>query len=145
MAGEAGRRGQDQSLAPVVRAHDSDRGPAVRRASGRAAEKRLRHMAKSFRKLSEAIDADPERRARVDEYKRAIYDILELAKVREARRVTQTQLAATLEVTQANVSRIEHEDDVYLSTLSGYVQALGGKLEVQAVFPDQTISIVGKR
>jgi len=102
-------------------------------------------MAKSFRKLSEAIDADPERRGRVDEYKRAIYDILELAKLREGRRVTQTQLAATLEVTQANVSRIEHEDDIYLSTLSGYVQALGGKLEVRAVFPDQTIRIVGKR
>jgi len=102
-------------------------------------------MAKSFRKLSEAIDADPERRGRVDEYKRAIYDILEQAKVREARRVTQTQLAGTLEVTQANISRIEHEDDIYLSTLSGYVQALGGELEISAIFPDQTIRIVGKR
>src|SRR5579862_3081896 len=98
-------------------------------------------MAKSFRNLSAAIDADPERRARVDEYKRAIYDALELAKVRENRKVTQREMAAALDVTQANISRIEHQDDIYLSTLSGYVQALGGKLEVRAVFPDQTISI----
>ena len=102
-------------------------------------------MAKSFRKLSAAIDANPERRARVDEYKRAIYDALELAKVRENRKVTQKEMAEALDVTQANISRIEHQDDIYLSTLSGYVQALGGKLEVHAVFPDQTISITAGR
>lgn len=98
-------------------------------------------MAKNFRKLSAAIDADPERRARVNEYKRAIYDALELAKVRENRKVTQKEMAVALDVTQANISRIEHQDDIYLSTLSGYVQALGGKLEVRAVFPDQTIHL----
>jgi len=98
-------------------------------------------MAKSFRHLSAAIDADPERRARVDEYKRAIYDALELARVRENRNVTQKEMAAALDVTQANISRIEHQEDIYLSTLSGYVQALGGKLELRAVFPDQTITI----
>ena len=101
-------------------------------------------MAKSFRNLSAAIDADPERRARVDEYKRAIYDALELAKVRENRKVTQKELAEALDVTQANISRIEHQDDIYLSTLSGYVQALGGKLEVRAVFPDQIIGVAVK-
>ncbi len=54
-------------------------------------------------------------------------------------------MAETLDVTQANVSRIEHQDDIYLSTLRGHVQALGGRLEVHAVFPDQTISIMAKR
>jgi predicted transcriptional regulator len=102
-------------------------------------------MAKSFRNLSAAIDADPERRARVDEYKRAIYDALELARVREGRKVTQKEMAEALDVTQANITRIEHQDDIYLSTLSGYVQALGGKLEVRAVFPDQTVNIASKR
>ncbi|CCF82780.1 hypothetical protein NITHO_1560008 [Nitrolancea hollandica Lb] len=37
---------------------------------------------------------------------------------------------------QANVSRTEHHDDLYLSMLSSYVAALGGHLEVTAVFPD---------
>ena len=101
-------------------------------------------MNKSFRKLRAAIDADPERRVRVDEYKRAIYDALELAKLREARQVTQAKVAEALDVTQSNISRIEHQDDIYLSTLSGYVTALGGKLEILAVFPDQTIQITGR-
>ncbi|MDE3074515.1 MAG: XRE family transcriptional regulator [Chloroflexota bacterium] len=102
-------------------------------------------MAKSFRKLSAAIEADPERRARVDEYKRAIYDALELAKVRGNRKITQKEMAEALDVTQANISRIEHQNDIYLSTLSSYVQALGGKLEVRAVFPDQTICLAPRR
>lgn len=101
-------------------------------------------MAKNFRKLSAAIDADPERRARVDEHKHAIYDALALAKVRESRKVTQKEMAEVMEVTQANISRIEHQADIYISTLSGYVTALGGKLEIRAVFPDQTIGIPAK-
>lgn len=46
-----------------------------------------------------------------------------------------------VEVTQANLSRIEHQDDLYLSTLRGYVEALGGRLELRAVFPDQTVDL----
>ncbi|HEX5165267.1 MAG TPA: hypothetical protein VFV93_07725 [Thermomicrobiales bacterium] len=56
--------------------------------------------------------------------------------------MTHREVAETLEVSQANISRIEHEDDLYLSTLSGYVAALGGRLELRAVFPDQTVEIV---
>ncbi len=43
--------------------------------------------------------------------------------------------------TQANVSRIEREEDVYLSTLRKYVQALGGRLELCPGFPDETVSL----
>jgi hypothetical protein len=46
-----------------------------------------------------------------------------------------------LDVTQANVSRIERQDDLYLSTLGEYVAALGGHLELHAVFPDQVIAL----
>ncbi|MBI4261223.1 MAG: XRE family transcriptional regulator [Actinobacteria bacterium] len=46
-------------------------------------------------------------------------------------------LAGALGVSQANVSRVEREGDVYLSTLRNYVSALGGKLELRAVFPDE--------
>jgi transcriptional regulator with XRE-family HTH domain len=64
-----------------------------------------------------------------------------LAHVREQRGVPQHKVASALKVTQANVSRIEHEEDVYLSTLRGYVEALGGKLELRAVFPDGAIPL----
>jgi hypothetical protein len=30
---------------------------------------------------------------------------------------------------------------IYLSTLAGYIEALGGKLEIRAVFPDREIRI----
>jgi hypothetical protein len=39
------------------------------------------------------------------------------------------------------VSKIEHRTDIYLSTLAGYVEALGGKLEIRAVFPDREMQI----
>lgn len=52
------------------------------------------------------------------------------------RGTTQVALAAALGMSQGNVSRIEHQDDVFLSTLREHVAALGGTLEVAAVFPD---------
>ena len=99
-------------------------------------------MRKSFADLSAPIDADPRRRERVEQHKRAILDALALAELREARRVTQQQMAEVLDVSQANVSRIERQDNLYLSTLSSYVAALGGRLEVTAVFPEGSVQLV---
>lgn len=42
---------------------------------------------------------------------------------------------------QGEVSKIEHRTDIYLSTLAGYVEALGGKLEIRAVFPNREMRI----
>src|SRR5205823_7652825 len=94
------------------------------------------------RTLSAAIDADPKRRARVEEYKRAMRDALKLAAVREARGLTQQELAGALNTSQANVSRVEREPSPYLSTLESYVAALGGRVEITAVFPDARISLL---
>ena len=55
--------------------------------------------------------------------------------------MTQVQVAQTLGSSQANISKIERRDDLYLSTLSEYVEALGGRLELRAVFPDEVIMI----
>lgn len=96
-------------------------------------------MARKFRELSDPIRANPENRARIDEMRRAIEDSLKLAALREGRELTQRQVAAALGVSQANVSRIEHEDDLYLSTLRGYIEALGGRLELAAVFEDEVV------
>lgn len=96
---------------------------------------------KNFDILRRKVRANPERAHRVDEHKRAILDALALAEAREQRDVRQKDIAKILGVTQANVSRIEREEDVYLSTLRKYVEALGGRLEVNAVFPDKTVSL----
>jgi DNA-binding XRE family transcriptional regulator len=96
---------------------------------------------KNFDILRRKVRADPERAHRVAEHKRAILDALALAEAREQRNVTQKDIAEVLGVTQANVSRIEREDDVYLSTLRKYVEALGGRLELTAIFPDKTVNL----
>jgi DNA-binding XRE family transcriptional regulator len=96
---------------------------------------------KQFKNLRDQVVADPDRRLRVEQYKHAMDDALALAELREGRSLTQVEVAAALDVTQANVSRVEHQDDVYVSTLRGYVAALGGRLELRAIFPDQTVNI----
>ncbi len=99
--------------------------------------------AKPFDDLRRQIDADPVARAEVEEMKRAMRDVSALARLREAREKTQAALAGALGVSQSNVSRIERQDDLYLSTLREYVEALGGRLQLAAVFPDQTILLTG--
>lgn len=98
-------------------------------------------MAKRFTELKERLDKqaakEPEvrqlrERARLDALKEHVeYNLTELRRVQA---VTQVELAALLRTTQSNVSRIEHGDDVLLSTLRSYVEALGGQLEIAVVF-----------
>jgi DNA-binding Xre family transcriptional regulator len=80
---------------------------------------------------------DPGWDEQVAERRRAMEDALALADLRRSRHVTQVQLAEELGISQGNVSRLEGRSDVYLSTLRSYVQALGGHLEIAAVFDDE--------
>jgi len=95
-----------------------------------------------FAELAAPVMADPVRRERVAIIKRALEDALALAKLRAQQDKTQQEMAEILGLTQANISRIEHEEDLYLSTLRSYVAALGGELEVNAVFADGKVALV---
>lgn len=95
-----------------------------------------------FAELAAEAKADPVRRERIATYKRAMLDAIALADLRAQRGITQQDVAGKLGVTQANISRIEHEEDLYLSTLRSYVAALGGELEVNAVFADGKVALV---
>jgi len=95
-----------------------------------------------YSKLRAEIRANPKRRERVEQMSRALADAIKLAELRDSKKVSQKTLAAALSMSQANVSRIEHEEDVYLSTLRRYVEALGGKLEISATFGDEHIRIL---
>ena len=64
-----------------------------------------------------------------------------LRQLREARERSQEELARTLHVNQAAVSKLERRTDLYLSTLRNYIEAMGGKLEIIARFPDQAVRI----
>ncbi len=64
-----------------------------------------------------------------------------LYELRAARHLTQQQLAKSLDMTQAAVSQLEQRTDVYLSTLENFVEAVGGRLEMYAVFPDGKVKL----
>ena len=44
-------------------------------------------------------------------------------------------------MSQAAVSQLERRTDMYLSTLENFVEAMGGKLEMYAVFPDGKVEL----
>lgn len=83
----------------------------------------------------------PEGRKRVDDIKRAMRLEIALAELREMRGVTQASVAEELSTSRPNVGRIEKELDIRLSTLERYVEALGGKLEIHAVFDDEDVKL----
>jgi len=97
-----------------------------------------------FSELRDELRSDPQRAARVEEYRVAIENALALAQMRRSRGVTQKQLAEAMHVSQANISRIEHGEDAQLSTIQRYISALGGSLELRAVFPDRVEVLAGK-
>ncbi len=85
------------------------------------------------RKLEQVLDALPsERRAAVEQ--RAA-ELATLKDLRQAMQKTQVDLATSLHVGQDSISRLEKRSDMLLSTLRGYIETMGGKLELVARFP----------
>ena len=66
-----------------------------------------------------------------------IAEELSLSDLRRARERTQTSIAKSLGIGQEGVSRLEQRSDLLLSTLRGYVEAMGGELTLVAEFPDR--------
>jgi transcriptional regulator with XRE-family HTH domain len=64
-----------------------------------------------------------------------------LAAVRKKHKKSQAAVAKKLSVSQSNISQLERGGDPTLSTVAGYIDALGGKLEMVAVFDDETVPI----
>lgn len=67
----------------------------------------------------------------------ATLEEIRLYELRHAAAVSQVELAGRLDVTQGAVSKLEHSDDVRVSTLRQYLEALGARLELVAVFEDE--------
>jgi transcriptional regulator with XRE-family HTH domain len=86
---------------------------------------------------------DPARRrkieARVDEL---IAEEMSLRDLRQAHKFTQQKIARALHIGQDGVSRLEKRTDLLLSTLRGYVEAMGGRLSIVADFPDRPRVII---
>jgi transcriptional regulator with XRE-family HTH domain len=64
-----------------------------------------------------------------------------LKDLRTERGITQAHLASRLGIHQAALSRLEGRSDVSVSMLKSFVEALGGKLQIAAVFPNAAVSL----
>jgi predicted transcriptional regulator len=66
---------------------------------------------------------------------------MDLRALREAAGLTQEELAAKVDITQSQLSKLERREDHRISTLRRYVKALGGELEVVAVVAGKRIKL----
>ena len=74
--------------------------------------------------------------------------MIDLAAIRRATGLTQTELAHSLGVGQAQVSKIERQGDMLISTLAAYLTALGVHAQIVVEVGDQTVTYdftVGRR
>jgi DNA-binding transcriptional regulator YiaG len=83
----------------------------------------------------------PEARARSEAMAREMLANMALDQLRAARNLTQEHLAALLGIKQASVSKMERRTDMYVGTLSRFIEAMGGQLEIRACFPDGSVRI----
>lgn len=94
---------------------------------------------KNFKEIAHKGASRPGHEARVAaQREEALRELAEysLAQLRQFREVTQVELAHRLGIAQPGISRLEKQDDRRVSTVRDYVEALGGRLELVAVFGD---------
>ena len=96
-------------------------------------------MARKFAELRDKMS--PQSRARSDAKARKMLSELPLHELRRARGLSQQQLAELLKVQQPSIAKLERRTDMYISTLRSHIEAMGGKLEVVARFPEGTVRI----
>lgn len=96
-------------------------------------------MAKPFRNLRDKMSQE----AQEASAKKAQQLLAEmpLQELRHARHLSQEQLATVLHVRQAAISKMERRADMYVSTLRGFIKAMGGDLKIIAQFPDGDVNI----
>ena len=96
-------------------------------------------MATKWRDIRKTLS--PEAEQRIRESVEAAAEVMALRQLREARGLTQVNLAKVLNVNQGAVSRMEKRTDMYVSTLRSFIQAMGGQLQIKAVFPEGEVEI----
>jgi len=77
-----------------------------------------------------------EERAEIREQAQEKVAAIRLQQVRKSHHITQKELAAAMGLSQSALSELERRPNITLGTMQRYVEALGGHLEVKAVFKD---------
>lgn len=96
-------------------------------------------MAKPFKELRDKMT--PERLARVEARTQQRLAEMPLHELRLAVKLSRETLRQILELPQSSISKIEHQTEMYMSTLRRYVEAAGGDLEIRAIMPTGTVII----
>jgi transcriptional regulator with XRE-family HTH domain len=96
-------------------------------------------MAKNIKDLQAKMS--PESRVRSEAKAERLIQEMALDELRAARALTQKHLSTLLGVKQSAVSKLERRADMYVSTLRHFIEAMGGQLEIRAVFPEGDIRI----
>ena len=96
-------------------------------------------MAKSISILRASMK--PERRARNQQRTQTMIEEMALQELRQALNLTQAQVAEIMQMNQAAVSKMEHQSDMYISTLQKFVRAMGGHLKLVASFPEREVTL----
>jgi hypothetical protein len=96
-------------------------------------------MAKSFNTLKNKLS--DESKTRIQARVKTALEEMPLAELRRARKFTQQQIAQSLKIKQASVSKMESQTDMYISTIRRFIEAMGGELEIIAKFPEGSIIV----
>ena len=83
----------------------------------------------------------PDARARAEGGRARLGAEMDLAELRRAMRLSQEEIAAVLNISQGAVAKMEKRADMLVGTLRRFIEAMGGKLEIVARFPDRSVRI----
>lgn len=96
----------------------------------------------SVKSFEKKVLARPGAKVRVADLEHKILVAQGLVAARKKAKISQTQLADRLGVSQPRVAAIEKAEDVTVSLLARYVEALGGKVEISAIFDGERTTIL---
>ncbi len=94
-------------------------------------------MARKWSEVRKTLSPEAEERIR----RKVAATGMMLNQIREARALTQVNLAKALKINQGAISTMEKRTDMYVSTLRNYIEAMGGNLRITAEFPEGVVEI----
>jgi transcriptional regulator with XRE-family HTH domain len=96
-------------------------------------------MRKNFEELRAKMS--PEARAWSKKRAREMTEEMLLTEIRNLTGFTQEEIAKKLGIKQPSLSKLESQDDMYVSTLRRLIEALGGRLEIMVHLPTGDIRV----
>ena len=96
-------------------------------------------MSKPFKTLLEKMS--DERRNKIKIKTNLLKNEMALGELRRALELTQEELANSLKMNQAAISKFERQSDIYISTLRKILSGMGADLKIVARFPDGEVQI----